>query len=182
MQPVAISSYQQSNPQQWIPENPNGGQSMQFSQQPIMQNGTTSYTPYGVPSAVCPQRLSTGQDRCNSDNYSRPVAPTQEQRHVPSLQEPLQFGNSDSSQGQRRTAQMYSLPPTVPVHAPGPSSQNRPFQNTQQPEPTVSQSQATTSGPTYSQGLLPYKSTNTTSQLATALGPQLNASSSVSAQ
>ena len=179
MQPVAISSYQQSNPQQWIPENPNGGQSMQFSQQPIMQNGATSYTPYGVPSAVRPQRLSTGQDRGNSDNHSRPVAPKQEQKPVPSLQEPLHFG---SSQGQRRTAQMYSLPPTVPVHAPGPSSQNRPFQNTQQPEPTVSQSQATTSGPTYSQGPLPYKTTNTTSQLATALGPQLNASSSVSAQ
>lgn len=188
MQPVASSSYQQSNPQQWISGNPNGGQSSQYSpysQKPTMQSSSTSYIPYGVPSAVRPQQLPTGQDRGNHDNHSRPVAPTQEQRHASSHQEPLHYGNSGSSQGRRRTAQMYSPPPTIPVHAPGSSSQavykGRPFQNTQQPEATVSQTQATASGPTYSHGPLPHKTTNTTSELATALGPQPNASSSVSA-
>lgn len=180
----------QSKPQQWIPGNSNGGQSTQhlyssYSQQPIMQNSSTSYTPYGVPSAVHPQQLPTGRDRGNRHNHSRPVAPTQERRHVASHQEPLHYGNSGSSQGQRRTAQIYSLPPTIPVHAPGPSSQatykGSSFQSTQQPEATASQSQATTSGPTYSQGPLPHKATHTTSQLATALGPQSNTSSSVSA-
>ena len=195
VQPVASSSYQQSNPQQWIPGNPNGGQSTQYSpysQQPIMQNSSTSYTPFGFPSAVRPQQLPTGQVRGNRDNHSRPVAPTQEQKRLPSHQEPLHLGNSSSSQGQWRTAQMYSPLQTIPVHAPGPSSQaaykSRPSQNTQEssstniyPEVTVSQSQATESGPTYSQGPLPHKTTNTASQLATALGPQPNVSSSVSA-
>lgn len=188
MQSVASSSYQQSNSQQWIPGSSNGGQSAQYSpysQQPIIHNSSTSYIPYGFPSAVHPQQLPTGQDRGNRDNHSRPVAPRQEQRRVPSHQEPLHHGNSVPSQGQRHTEQMYSPPPTIPVHAPGLSSQAaykaRPFQNTQQPEATVSQSQATASGPTYSQGPLPHKTTNTTSQLATALGPQPNASSSVSA-
>jgi hypothetical protein len=186
VQPVANSSYQQSNPQQWTPGNPNGGQSTQYlpySQQPIMQNSSTSFTPYNVPSAVRPQQLTTGQDRGNRDNHSRPVAPTQE--HVLSHQELLHYDNSSSSQGQRRPSQIYSPPPTIPVHVPGPSSQaaykGRPFQNTQQPEASVSQIQVTASGPTYSQGPLPHKTTNTTSQLATALGPQPNASNLVSA-
>ena len=44
VQPVASSSNQQSNPQQWIPENPISRQSAQYlpySQQPIMQNIST---------------------------------------------------------------------------------------------------------------------------------------------
>jgi hypothetical protein len=182
--PVASSSYQQSNPQQWIPGNSNDGHSTQYSQQPIMQNSSTSYTPSGVPSAVRPQQLPTGQDRGNRDNHFRPVAPTQEQRHVQPHQESLHYDNSVSSQGQRRTAQMHSPPPTIPLHVSGPSSQaayKRPFQNIQQPEAAVSQSQASTSGPIYSRGMLPHKPTNTTSQLAIALGPQPNALSSVSA-
>ena len=192
VQPVASSSYQQSNPQQWIPGNPNGGQSTQYSpysHQPIMQNSSTSYIPLGFPPAVRPQQLPTGQDRGNRDNHSRPVAPTQEQRRVPSHQEPLHYNNSGSSQGQWQT---YSPPQITPVHAPDSSSQaaykSRPSQNTQQssstniyPEATGSQIQVTASDPTYSQGLLPQKTTNTASQLATALGPQPNASSSVSA-
>jgi hypothetical protein len=192
VQPVANSSYQQSNPQQWIPGNSSGGQSTQYSpysQQPIMQNSRTSYNPIGFPSAVRPQQLPTGQDRGNRDNHSRPVAPKQEQRRVPSDQEPVHYGNSGASQSQWQ----YSPPQTIPVHAPGPSSQaaykNRPSQNTQQssstniyPEATASQSQATANDPTYSpQGLPPHKTTNTVSQLAIALGPQPNASSSVSA-
>ena len=170
-----------------MPENLNGGQSTQYSpysQQPIIQNSSTSYSPYGVPSAVRPQHVPTGQDRGNRDNHSRPVAPTPERRRVPSHQDPLHHGSSGSSQGQRRASQMYSPPQTIPVHAPGPSSEaaykDRPSQNTQQPEAMVTQSQAT-SGPTYSQGPLPHKTTSTTSQLATALGPQPNASNSVSA-
>ena len=169
VQRVASGSYQQYNPQQWT----------QYSQQPITQNSSTSYIPY-----------SFASDQGNHNNHSRPVVPTQEQRRVSSQQEPLHYGNPDFGQGQWRTAQMYS-PPT-PVYAPGPSSQaaykSRPSQNTQQssptntyPEATVNQSQATASG---AQGPLPRKPSNITttqSQLATALGPQPNASSSVSA-
>jgi hypothetical protein len=166
--------------------NPNVGQSKQYSQysqQPIMQNSSTSYTPFGFPS-----------DQGNHDNHSHPVAPTQDQRRGPSHQEHMHYGNSGSSQVQWRTAQMYSPPQTIPAHAPGPSShathKSRSPQNTQQssstniyPQATVNQSRATASGAAYSQGPLPHKTTNiaSQSQLATALGPQLNASSSVSA-
>ena len=45
VQPVASSSNQKSNPQQWIPGDPNSRQPAQqylpFSQQPIMQNIST---------------------------------------------------------------------------------------------------------------------------------------------
>ena len=185
MQPVASGSYQQYNPQQWTPGNPNGGQSKQhsqYSQQPIMQNRPTSYSPYSFPS-----------DQGNHNNHSHPVVPTQEQRRVSSHQEQhLNYGNSGRNQGQWREAQMYSPPQIIPVHAPGPSSQaaykSRPPKNTQQssptntyPEATVSQSQAMASG---NQGPLLHKPTNITttqSQLATALGPQPSALSSVSA-
>ena len=186
VQPVAGSSYQQSNSQRWTPGNPNIGQSKQYpqySQQPIMQNSSTSYTPFGFPS-----------DQGNYDNHSHPVAPTQDQRRVPSHQEHMHYGNSSSSQVQWRTAQMYSPSQTIPVHPPGPSSQatykSRSPQNTHQssstniyPQATVNQSQASASGAAYSQGPIPLKTTNmvTQSQLATALGPQPNTSSSVSA-
>lgn len=186
-QPIASSSYQQPNIQQWIP--PNGGQSTQYSpylQQPMMQNSSTSYAPFGFSPAV-PQQLPTGQDRGNRDNHSRPVAPTQEKRRVPSHQEHLHYGNSSSSKGHRRM----NSPQTIPVHASGPSSQaaykSGPSQTQQSsltnthPEATNSQSQATASGPTYSQGPLQHNTTNTASQLATALGPQVNSSSIVSA-
>ena len=185
MQPVASSSsYQQSNIQQWIPENPNDGQSTQYSpysQQPIMQNSSTSYTPISF-SSPTPQQLPTGQDQGNRENRSRPLAPTQEQRRVPSHQDNTKtsyYRNSNFGQGQWR---MYSPQTTIPVHAPGPSSQaaykSGPSQTQQSSltnthsEATVSQSQATASGPTYSQGPLPRKTTNTAGQLATALGPQ----------
>ena len=182
MQPAASGSYHQYSPQQWTSGNPNVGQSKQYSQysqQPIMQNSSTSYSPFGFPS-----------DQGDYDNHSHPVAPTQDQRRGPSRQEYFHYGNSGSSQVQWQT---YSPPQTIPVHTPGPSSQatykSRPPKNTQQssstkiyPEATVrtvGQSQATA----YSQGPLPHKTTNmaTQSQLATALGPQTNASSSVSA-
>ena len=186
MEPVLSSSYQQYNPQQWTPGNPNSGQSKQYSQysqQPVMQNNSTSYTSFSFRS-----------DQSNHINHSHPVAPTQEQRRVPSHQEPLHYGNSGSSQGQWRTAQTYYSPQqTIPVHAPGPSSQatynSRRPQNTQQtsltniyPEATVSQSQGTASGAAYPQGPLPHKTTNITTQseLATALGPQPSASNPVS--
>jgi hypothetical protein len=127
-------------------------QYLQYSQQPIMQSSSTSYTPFGFPSAVRPQQLPTGQDRGNHDNHSRPVAPTQEQRRVPSHQEPLHYQSYSrplaSTQEQRR----------VPSHQ----------------EPLHYQSQATASI-TYSQGPPPQKNTSQ-SQLATALGPQPNSS------
>jgi hypothetical protein len=190
-QPVASSSYQQSNPQQWIPGNSNSRQSTQYSpysQQPTMQSGWTSYTPFSFSSAVRPQQLPPGQDQGSNDNHPRPVVPKQEQRRVPSDQKPVHYGSSGSSQGQWET---YSPPQTIPAHAPGPSSQaaykGGPSQNRQQSsrtnmysEATVSQSQATASVPTHFQGPLPHKTINTASELATALGPQPNTSSSVS--
>lgn len=116
VQPVGSSSYQQLSSQQSTPANAiNGGQSQQIShllysqylRQNMAQNTSSrvaSYAPFGFSSTVHPQQQHTRQDQGRNDNYSRPMAPTQEQRHVPSYQEPLHHGITASNQGQWSTA------------------------------------------------------------------------------
>jgi len=214
-QTVGSSSYQQLSSQQWTPANAtNSGQSMQtphqlysqYSQQNVMQNsssGVASYAPFGVAPTVRPQQHPTGQDRGKHVNYSRPMAPTQEQGHVPSHQEPMHYDITGSNQGQRHTAtspqvQVYLSPQTIPAQASGPSTHTtRAPQFAQQssktrkiyPQVAVSQNQATASGSTYPQWPQPHKTTNVANQSQTpvtnvaasrpvALGLQSNASSS----
>ena len=166
MQPVGSSSYQQLSSQQWTPSNAingghDGGQSQQTShllysqylRQNMAQNTSSraaSYAPFGFSSTVHPQQHHTRQDQGRNDNYSRPMAPTQEQRHVPSYQEPLHHGITAPNQGQRPTATSApQMHPSLQTKAQVPSTirpsllvQSSSAQNFH-PETAVSQNQAT---------------------------------------
>ena len=175
--------------QQWTPPNAiSGGQSQQpshqmysqYSQQNIMQNSSSraaSYAPFGFPAAIPSQHQPMGQD------HSRPMAPAQEHRRVPTHQEPLQYGIAVSNQGQRHSSasalqgQVNSSPQTVPAQVPGPSSHAAHMtrfavQFAQQPSSTqkfyseaaIGPNQASASGTTYRQGPPSRGTTNVASQ------------------